>query len=100
MRITDSLDMHARTCIDARGCRYWILALGAVGMSLGLFLYGYKIIRAIGVKLCKVTPSRGTSIELAAALVIIFGSCVPHLASIDQLIKCADSFFECTLLFE
>jgi len=43
-------------------------------MSVGIFAYGYKIIRAIGVKLIKVTPSRGASIELAAAFVIIFGS--------------------------
>jgi sodium-dependent phosphate transporter len=53
---------------------YWILSLGGVGISLGLLLYGYRIIRAIGMKLCKITPSRGTVIELSAALVTIFGS--------------------------
>ena len=53
---------------------YWILSLGGVGISIGLLLYGYKIIRAIGIKLCKITPSRGTVIELSAALVTIFGS--------------------------
>lgn len=53
---------------------YWILSLGGVGISLGLLLYGYKIIRAIGIKLCKITPSRGTIIELSAALVTILGS--------------------------
>ena len=53
---------------------YWILSLGGVGISLGLLLYGYKIIRAIGLKLCKITPSRGTIIELSAALVTILGS--------------------------
>ena len=35
---------------------YWILALGGVGVSIGLLLYGYKIIHAIGTKLCKITP--------------------------------------------
>ena len=53
---------------------YWILSLGGVGISLGLLLYGYRIIRAIGFKLCKITPSRGTIIELSAALVTILGS--------------------------
>ena len=53
---------------------YWILSLGGVGISIGLLLYGYKIIRAIGIKLCKITASRGTIIELSAALVTIFGS--------------------------
>ena len=53
---------------------YWILALGGIGMSLGLALYGYKIIRTIGVKMCKITPSRGFAIELGSALTIIIGS--------------------------
>lgn len=53
---------------------YWILSLGGIGISLGLILYGYKIIEAIGIKLCKITPSRGTIIELSAALVTIIGS--------------------------
>eukprot|EP00038_Savillea_parva_P006518 m.164301 g.164301 ORF g.164301 m.164301 type:complete len:572 (+) comp12403_c0_seq1:156-1871(+) len=60
--------------VDTDDDAYWILAMGGVGMGIGLFAYGYKIIRAIGVKLAKVTPSRGFSIELAAAMVIILGS--------------------------
>ena len=53
---------------------YWILAIGGVGMSVGLLVYGYKIINAIGTKLCKITPSRGVAIELSSAIVIITGS--------------------------
>lgn len=53
---------------------YWILSLGGIGISIGLVLYGYKIIQAIGIKLCKITPSRGAIIELSAALVTILGS--------------------------
>ena len=53
---------------------YWILAIGGIGIGAGLCLYGYKIMRAIGVKLAVVTPSRGVSIELGAAIVVIIGS--------------------------
>ena len=53
---------------------YWILAMGGVGISLGLYIYGRRITYAIGEKLCKITPSRGVSIELSSALVIITGS--------------------------
>jgi solute carrier family 20 (sodium-dependent phosphate transporter) len=53
---------------------YWILGLGGIGISIGLLLYGYKIIKAIGIKLCKITPSRGAIIELSAALVTIIGT--------------------------
>lgn len=59
---------------DAGNDAYWILALGGVGIGLGLLLYGYKIMRAIGVKLAVITPSRGFAIELGAAIVIILGS--------------------------
>ena len=53
---------------------YWILGFGGIGITFGLLLYGYKIIQAIGLKLCKITPSRGVAIELASAIVIITGS--------------------------
>jgi len=53
---------------------YWILALGGLGIGIGLSTYGYKIMLAIGVKLAAITPSRGFCIELGAAFVIIFGT--------------------------
>ena len=53
---------------------YAILGMGGLGISIGLFVYGYKIIRAIGVKLSCITPSRGFSIELGSATIIIIGS--------------------------
>lgn len=52
----------------------WILAVGGIGIVIGLLTYGYKIIESIGVKLMKVTPSRGFAIELGAAVIIIIGS--------------------------
>ena len=53
---------------------FWILALGGVGIVMGLALYGYKIISAIGVKIAKITPSRGFAIELGSAITIIIGT--------------------------
>jgi len=67
---TGEVSKKAKTGDDA----YWILAIGGVGIGLGLLLYGYKIMRAIGVKLAVITPSRGFAIELGAAIVIIIGS--------------------------
>ena len=52
----------------------WILIIGGAGIVLGLATYGYTIIKAIGVKLTKITPSRGFSIELGSALVVVTGS--------------------------
>ncbi|CAM9752859.1 unnamed protein product [Ectocarpus sp. 8 AP-2014] len=53
---------------------FWILALGGFGIVTGLALYGYKIIAAIGVKIAKITPSRGFAIELGSAMMIIIGT--------------------------
>ena len=52
----------------------WILSLGGVGMIAGLVCYGRNIIETIGVKLSKITPSRGLCIELGSAIVIITGA--------------------------
>ncbi|CAM9130707.1 unnamed protein product [Pylaiella littoralis] len=53
---------------------FWILALGGLGIIAGLALYGYKIIAAIGVKIAKITPSRGFAIELGSAIMVIIGT--------------------------
>ena len=52
----------------------WILAMGGIGIVLGLGTWGYKIIERIGMELTKVTASRGFIIELAAALTTIIAS--------------------------
>ena len=60
--------------VDMENDAYWILGMGGIGIAIGLVIYGKKIIHAIGNKLCKITPTRGTCIELGSALVIIAGS--------------------------
>jgi len=60
--------------LDMGSDAYWILGIGGLGIAIGLIVYGKRIIRAIGDKLCKITPSRGSCIELGSALIIIAGS--------------------------
>jgi len=52
----------------------WILAMGGAGIVVGLAMWGYRIIVAIGMKLTKLTPSRGFSIEVGAAVTVILAS--------------------------
>jgi solute carrier family 20 (sodium-dependent phosphate transporter) len=49
----------------------WILGMVAIGIAISLFVYGNKIIYALGHKLVKITLSREVAIELSSALVII-----------------------------
>jgi len=59
---------------DEVNVQWYVLFLGGAGIVVGLALYGYNIIEEIGFRLTKITPSRGFSIELGAALVVITGS--------------------------
>jgi solute carrier family 20 (sodium-dependent phosphate transporter) len=52
----------------------WILAYGGIGIVVGLLLYGYKVMKSIGYKLCCLSPSRGASAELAASLFVVTAS--------------------------
>ena len=67
-------DNEVKSKQDIGDDMYWILAIGGVGIVVGLATYGYKVISAIGVKLTAITPSRGYCIELGAAFVIIYGT--------------------------
>lgn len=52
----------------------WILVLGGAGIVTGLGTYGYNIIKVLGVKMAKMTPSRGYCAELATALTVSVAS--------------------------
>ena len=48
----------------------WILVLAALGLVVGIDTYGYNIVRSVGVKMTKLTPSRGYCVEVTVALVV------------------------------
>ena len=52
----------------------WIIVISASGLVVGLATYGYKITQAMGVKLSKITATRGFAAELSTALVIMLAS--------------------------
>lgn len=53
---------------------FWLLALGGIGIVLGLALYGYKVMKTIGYKLAAISPTRGSSANLAASLMVTTAS--------------------------
>jgi len=59
---------------DMNENKFWILGLGGIGIGAGLVLYGSQILRAIGVKLAVITPSRGFCIEMGSSTVVILGA--------------------------
>ena len=64
----------------------WILAYGGVALSLGLLLYGYKVMKMIGYKLTVMSPTRGSSASLASSLVVATASYIGIPVSTTQCI--------------
>lgn len=52
----------------------WALALGGLGIVVGLATWGWRVIETIGKKLTELTPTRGFAAEFAAALTILVAS--------------------------
>ena len=64
----------------------WILAFGGVALSLGLLLYGYKVMKTVGFKLTALSPTRGSSSSLAASLTVATASYIGIPVSTTQCI--------------
>jgi len=52
----------------------WVMPFGAVGIVVGLAMYGHKIIATIGSEITQLTPSRGFAAQLATASTVIVAS--------------------------
>ena len=52
----------------------WIMLIGAFGISIGLFLYGPKLVRMVGDKITKMNPMRAYCVALSAAITVIVAS--------------------------
>lgn len=52
----------------------WLLLMGGIGIVFGLATWGYKIIDRIGRELTKISATRGSVIELSAALTVLIAS--------------------------
>jgi phosphate/sulfate permease len=52
----------------------WGLALGGIGIVVGLATWGWRVIRTVGERITELTPSRGFCAEFSAALVILIAS--------------------------
>lgn len=52
----------------------WILAYGGAAISIGLWMYGYNMMRNLGNRLTLHSPSRGFSMELGAALTVVIAT--------------------------
>ncbi|QPC76095.1 hypothetical protein HYE68_006847 [Fusarium pseudograminearum] len=52
----------------------WILAFGGAGIVLGLWTYGYNIMRNLGNRVTLMSPARGFSIELGSVITVVLAT--------------------------
>ncbi|MCK5535984.1 MAG: inorganic phosphate transporter [Bacteroidales bacterium] len=56
------------------GIPLWVMAVGAVGIALGLALYGPKLIRTVGSEITELDQMRAFSVAMAASITVIIAS--------------------------
>ena len=64
----------------------WMFVIGGIGIVVGLATYGFKIMRALGVKMVKITNSRGYCAELTSSITVIVASRYGFPVSTTQVI--------------
>lgn len=53
---------------------FWVMAVGAIGIAIGLALYGPKLIKTVGSEITELDQIRAFSIAMAAAITVIIAS--------------------------
>ena len=59
---------------DKAAVEPWMLAVGGLGIVIGLGTWGYRVIETVGSRITELTPSRGFAAQLGAALTIVLAS--------------------------
>jgi PiT family inorganic phosphate transporter len=63
-----------KTGIDIGGLSYYLLALGGVGIAVGVMTWGYKVIRTLGSRITDLTNTRGFSVDFGTATTVLAAS--------------------------
>ncbi len=66
--------IQAGDAADAVQIPLWVMAIGGLGLSVGLILFGPKLIRMVGSEITRLNAMRAYCVALAAAMVVILAS--------------------------
>jgi PiT family inorganic phosphate transporter len=60
--------------LDAAPIPSWTLALGGLGIVIGLATWGWRVIETVGKNITELTPTRGFSAEFATSSTVLVAS--------------------------
>lgn len=72
--ISDYLSKGGVEVADTSSIPLWVMMVGAIGISLGLALFGPKVIRTVGSEITELDKMRAYCIAMAAAITVIVAS--------------------------
>lgn len=52
----------------------WFLVIAGALLGIGFWFYGYHVMRSLGNKITQMSPTRGFSVELGAAITVLLAS--------------------------
>jgi len=68
-------DALAHTTISAKAAiPLWVMVTGGIGISIGLALFGPRLIKTVGTEITDLDPMRAFSIMMAAAITVVIAS--------------------------
>ena len=56
------------------GIPFWVMAVGAIGIAIGLALYGPRLIKTVGGEITELDQMRAFSVAMAASITVIIAS--------------------------
>lgn len=59
---------------NAASVPFWVLVIGAFGISIGLLLFGPRLIKLVGSKITKLNPMRAYCVSMSSAVTVITAS--------------------------
>ncbi|RQW28696.1 inorganic phosphate transporter [Rhodobacteraceae bacterium CH30] len=72
--IVDALQTNGDSIGSSAGIPLWVMMVGALGISVGLALFGPKVIRTVGNDITELDQMRAYSIAMSATMTVIFAS--------------------------
>ncbi len=67
-------DMAASAAVRIPDVPLWELVIGGLGISLGLLLYGPKLVRLVGAEITKLNPMRAYCVSLSTGMTVLVAS--------------------------